>query len=101
MEPIGMLRHLDKWPELTPELAEIVAKVQEQTGYIFCPVETADILAYTHRKCEINGKGEDYVPILFENELRDLQKPHYRGKKLEMVTTPTKTDCSYVALAES
>lgn len=71
MEPIGMLRHLDKWPELTPELAEIVAKVQEQTGYIFCPVETADILAYTHRKCEINGKGEDYVPILFENELTD------------------------------
>lgn len=71
MEPFGMLRHLDKWPELTPELAEIVAEVQEKTEYIFCPVEIADILAYTHRKCEINGKGEDYIPILFENELRD------------------------------
>ena len=71
MEPIGMLRHLDKWPELTPELAEIVEKVQKKTEYTFCPVEIADILAYTDRKCESNGKVEDHVPILFENELTD------------------------------
>lgn len=71
MEPFGILRHLDEWPKLTPELAEIVAVVQIKTGYEFDSYEIADILAFTHRKCQINGKGEDYVPILFENELRD------------------------------
>lgn len=71
MEPFGILRHLDEWPELTPELAEIVAKVQNDTKYVFCPYEIADILAFTRRKCKINRKGDDYVPLLFENELRD------------------------------
>lgn len=71
MKPFGMLEHLEEWPKLTPELARIVVGVTEKTGYEFCSYEIADILAFTHRKCELNKKGEDYVPVLFENELRD------------------------------
>lgn len=53
------------------ELYEIVDKVQRGCGYEFSEKELLDIHAYTVRKCEVNGKGDDYVPILFENELTD------------------------------
>ena len=29
-------------------------------------------LQYTERKAKLNGKGDDYIPVLFENELRDF-----------------------------
>lgn len=29
------------------------------------------VLDYSARKCEANGKGAGYLPILYENELRD------------------------------
>ena len=31
----------------------------------------SEILFYTTRKCAIAGKGADYIPILFENEMDD------------------------------
>ena len=52
-------------------LFDIVEDVQGRIGYIFSAQEVRKVLAYTKRKCEINGKGDSYVPILFENELRD------------------------------
>lgn len=57
--------------EKVERLLGIVKKVQEETGYEFSFDEMTDILLYTRRKCEVNGKGEDYIPILFENELSD------------------------------
>ena len=53
------------------EFDDIVKQVEDKTGYIFEESEVREVFAYTLRKCEINGKGPDYVPILFENELRD------------------------------
>lgn len=53
------------------KLYGIVQKVQRETGYIFSLDEIAKVYAYTVRKCEVNGKGIDYVPILFKNELTD------------------------------
>lgn len=53
------------------EMMKIVREVENKTNYGFDAEEISDVLAYTKRKCEINGKGETYVPILFENELRD------------------------------
>lgn len=53
------------------ELVEIVERVEKKTGWTFCPKELHDILQFTIRKCELNGKGDDYIPILFENELTD------------------------------
>lgn len=53
------------------EFDDIVKQVEDKTGYIFEESEAREVFAYTLRKCEINGKGPDYIPILFENELRD------------------------------
>lgn len=59
------------------EFDDIVKQVEDKTGYIFDDSEVRDVFAYTLRKCEINKKGPDYVPILFENELRDyLMRAH-------------------------
>lgn len=53
------------------EIREIVEKSEKELHYHFDDGEIADVLRYTLRKCEINGKGDDYVPILFETELHD------------------------------
>lgn len=66
------------------ELFDIVEDVQKRIGYIFSAQEMRNVLAYTERKCEVNGKGADYIPILFENELRDyLMRAHinFRGEQ--------------------
>lgn len=57
--------------ESVNELEAIVSKVEEETGIPFDAPEVMRIFAYTVRKCELNGKGDDYIPILFENELKD------------------------------
>ena len=61
-----------KTVDLTETLNTSVEEVEAKVGYEFSEDEVLDVLAYTVRKCEINGKGEDYIPILFENELRDF-----------------------------
>ena len=52
-------------------LTDIVFKVRQETGYRFDVMEVFDILKHSIRKAEMNGKGEDYLPILFQNELED------------------------------
>lgn len=58
--------------EQIEELVDILFDVQHRLRYTFDLTDVFNILRYTIRKCEVNGKGEDYVPILFENELRDF-----------------------------
>lgn len=57
--------------ERIEELVDILYDVERRTGFHFDLQEVYDILRFTIRKCELNGKGEDYIPILFENELTD------------------------------
>lgn len=54
------------------ELVDILFDVQRRFHYTFDLQDVYDILTYTIRKCELNGKGSDYIPILYENELRDF-----------------------------
>ena len=54
------------------ELAGIVLEVQHRLGYKFDLMEVFDIVRYTVRKADMNGKDESYVPILLENELEDF-----------------------------
>lgn len=54
------------------ELVDILFDVQRRFHYTFDLQDAYDILTYTIRKCELNGKGKDYIPILYENELRDF-----------------------------
>lgn len=54
------------------EIRSIVSGVENKLGWEFDPNDVDSILSYTKRKAELNGKGPGYVPILFENELRDF-----------------------------
>lgn len=54
------------------EIRRIVVGVEAKTGWTFRYKDVCEILQYTERKARQNGKWQDYVPILFENELRDF-----------------------------
>lgn len=54
------------------EIRRIVVGVEAKTGWTFRYKDVCEILQYTEQKARQNGKGQDYVPILFENELRDF-----------------------------
>lgn len=65
------------------EMVDILLDVQRSLRYSFDLMDVLSILRYTIRKCETNGKGRDYVPILFENELRDFvmrEQNNLRGR---------------------
>ena len=59
------------------KVEKIVELVSERTGFIFDDEEISRTIEYTKRKCELNGKGEDYFYLLFENELEDLIQRYY------------------------
>ena len=52
-------------------LTDIVFNVCRETGPRFDVMEVFDILQHSIRKMELIGKEEDYLPILFRNELED------------------------------
>ena len=54
------------------DLVDILFATQRRLGYTFDVIDVFNILTHTIRKCELNGKGEGYIPILFENELEDF-----------------------------
>nr|DAW49541.1 MAG TPA: hypothetical protein [Caudoviricetes sp.] len=67
----------ERWA-INPERTEaIAAQVSERTGFVFADEEISRTIEYTKRKCELNGKGEDYFYLLFENELEDLIQRYY------------------------
>lgn len=49
---------------------DVVTEVEEETGYIFDPSEVSEIVHYAIRKCELNGKDEEYFYLLLPDELR-------------------------------
>lgn len=55
----------------------IVEQVSQKTGFVFEDEEISQTIEYTKRKCELNGKDEDYFYLLFENELEDLIQRYY------------------------
>jgi hypothetical protein len=54
------------------EIRCIVVNVEVETGLTFRLEDIHTALQYTERKAKLNGKGDDYIPVLFENELRDF-----------------------------
>lgn len=55
----------------TEELGNIIVDVQNETGFWFDVDDMVAIMQRTVRKADLNGKDEEYVPLLFRNELED------------------------------
>ena len=53
------------------DIGRAVSRVENETDYQYDDEEIGKVYEHTLRKCEINGKGNEYIPILFENELKD------------------------------
>lgn len=47
----------------------IVDEIQKRTGCTYCPRELTEIIQYAIRKCELNGKDEEYFYLLLPDEL--------------------------------
>lgn len=53
------------------ELRNAIISAEKVLGFQIAPEIATEVLMYTVRKCKVSGKGADYLPILFENELLD------------------------------
>lgn len=62
----------ERWAIDLGRTKAIAAQVSERTGFVFDDEEISQTIEYTKRKCELNGKDEEYFYLLFENELEDL-----------------------------
>lgn len=65
------------------QIFNILTNVQNECCYWFDVEEVADVMEHTVKKCQINGGGKEYMPALFENELRDFvtrKEINERGK---------------------
>lgn len=67
----------ERWAIDLGRAEAIVEQVSQKTGFVFEDEEISQIIEYTKRKCELNGKDEDYFYLLFENELEDLIQRYY------------------------
>lgn len=46
-------------------------RAEEAAGTTLTESEFQEVLAYTRHKARLNGKGEDYVPLLLYDEIRN------------------------------
>lgn len=67
----------ERWAINPERTEEIAAQVSERTGFVFDDEEISQTIEYTKRKCELNGKDEEYFYLLFENDLEDLIQRYY------------------------
>lgn len=57
--------------KLQGELVDAVLTAERRTGRKFDLSVVFEVLRYSIRKLDYIGKDMDYLPLLFENELRD------------------------------
>lgn len=65
-------------------LSDIVFDIQRCEGYQFDWEDIARLIRLTVRKADLNDNDENYVPLLFENELRDYimrERINRRGRR--------------------
>lgn len=67
----------ERWAIDLGKAEAIVEQVSQKTGFVFDDEEISRTIEYTKRKCELNGKDEEYFYLLFENELEDLVRRYY------------------------
>lgn len=67
----------ERWAIDLGRAEAIIEQVSQKTGFVFEDEEISQTIEYTKRKCELNGKDEEYFYLLFENELEDLIQRYY------------------------
>ena len=67
----------ERWAIDLGRAEAIVEQVSQKTSFVFDDEEISRTIEYTKRKCELNGKDEEYFYLLFENELEDLVRRYY------------------------
>lgn len=58
--------------KMAEAMVDILYQVQREVGHTFSFDEVYATVVQTRRKVDLNGKGDDYISVLFENELKDL-----------------------------
>lgn len=58
--------------KMAEAMVDILYQVQREVGRTFSFDEVYATAVQTRRKVDLNGKGDDYIPVLLENELKDL-----------------------------
>lgn len=53
------------------DLAKAKEAAEEALGFEIDSDTASKVLGYAAKKCIANGKGTDYLALLYENELRD------------------------------
>jgi len=53
------------------EVIEARRSAERTLGFAIDDDVAEKVLAYAKRKCEVNRKPDDYLPLLYEDELRD------------------------------
>ena len=60
--------------EFLEMLKRIIEAAQERLDYKFSKEQLEKCMAYTIRKARLNGKKNDYVPLLFEDEINFIPR---------------------------
>ena len=53
------------------EIMAAIESAERTLGFAIDDETAEDVLAYAKRKCELNHKPDEYLPLLYENELTD------------------------------
>lgn len=53
------------------KILEARQSAERTLGFAIDDDVAEEVLAYAKRKCELNHKPDDYLPLLYENELTD------------------------------
>lgn len=58
-------------PSVEYEILKAREAAERTLGFAIDDETAEEVLAYAKRKCELNHKPDDYLPLLYENELTD------------------------------
>ena len=58
-------------PSVEYEILKARESAERTLGFVIDDETAEEVLAYAKRKCELNHKPDEYLPLLYENELTD------------------------------
>lgn len=65
------LRYMRGDPSVEYEILKARESAERTLGFAIDDETAEEVLAYAKRKCELNHKPDEYLPLLYENEMTD------------------------------